>query len=394
MIKGYKKSLKGKIIHCAIISLAITILLELLVMGVVKAGKTIVGKDEISSTISTYKNKEEASKKMDSDMLKNVNREMTDIRNGNNNKQNTNIVLLVVALVCGGIIFTCTFILLLQKQYEYLMSITEGIDKIVEGDYSTRLPVYSDDEFSVIADKLNTMSESIQNMIRLQKENEDSKNYLITSVAHDLRTPLTSIIGYIDLIRMEQLTDLEKKKEYLNIAYNKSKRLQSLIEDLFTYTQFSFGKVKPQMDEIDMVKFIEQIAEEFYPLFKQNDLEYQFYTSEKKALLVGDGDLLARVFANLYSNAIKYGKDGKRVETYLEVRDSKLIIKVVNYGQLIPKEDITHIFERFYRVENSRSNETGGIGLGLAIAKNIVNMHGGTINAKSDIEGTVFTIVM
>lgn len=325
-------------------------------------------------------------------VIMNTNIKITDLDEQQEDKDNTHIILLIVALVCGAVIYTCIFLLLLQNRYEYFVNIKEGIDKIIEGDYTSRILVKNKDELSDIASKLNQILDNVQTMMIKQKENEDSKNYLITSVAHDLRTPLTSIIGYMDLIRMDQIIDINKKKEYLDIAYNKSKRLQSLIEDLFTYSQFSFGKVEIHTCEIDMVKFIEQIAEEFFPSFQQNQLEYHFETSEQNALISGDGDLLARAFANLYSNAVKYGKEGKKIETFLEIKDSKIVIRIVNYGKLIPKEDIEHIFERFYRVDSSRSGETGGTGLGLAIAKNIVNMHGGTITAKSDIGGTIFTV--
>lgn len=390
LISKHRRNLKSIIIHSALISLVLTIFLEAFVIGMIQLGRNLV-KQESASVISNNM-EQRTNNEWKTNVIMNTNIKITDLDEQQEDKDNTHIILLIVALVCGAVIYTCIFLLLLQNRYEYFVNIKEGIDKIIEGDYTSRILVKNKDELSDIASKLNQILDNVQTMMIKQKENEDSKNYLITSVAHDLRTPLTSIIGYMDLIRMDQIIDINKKKEYLDIAYNKSKRLQSLIEDLFTYSQFSFGKVEIHTCEIDMVKFIEQIAEEFFPSFQQNQLEYHFETSEQNALISGDGDLLARAFANLYSNAVKYGKEGKKIETFLEIKDSKIVIRIVNYGKLIPKEDIEHIFERFYRVDSSRSGETGGTGLGLAIAKNIVNMHGGTITAKSDIGGTIFTV--
>jgi len=211
-------------------------------------------------------------------------------------------------------------------------------------------------------------------------------------VAHDLRTPLTSIIGYLELVSDRSKVSQETKDHYIKVAYNKSKRLEKLIEDLFAYTKFSSGEVVMDCLEIDMVKFIAQLADEFYPSFQENGLEYEFICDVNSAVVVADGNLLARAFANLIDNAIKYGKDGKSVK--IELKEDRELIRVMitNYGKLIPENELGYIFERFYRLEASRSNETGGTGLGLAIAKNIVLMHQGTIEVRSDFNGTVFEV--
>ena len=309
-------------------------------------------------------------------------------------KQEGVFVVAVIAMISGAILFTCLFIFYLQRYYRYIAEITEGINRIAGGDFESKIPVRYKDELSSVADTVNRLSVSIQKMIAMQKENEQSKNDLITSVAHDLKTPLTSIIGYLDLVRLGKVADENIKQKYVGIAYHKAKRLQNLIEDLFAYTQLSFGTVTLRNSELDMVKFLEQIAEEFYPILKDSNLEYTFHTGVAKAVVYGDGDMLERVFANLYGNAVKYGKDGEKVEASLEEKEDTFEIRITNYGQLIPKEEIEHIFERFYRVDSSRSSDTGGTGLGLAIARNIVVMHGGSITATSNVGGTTFTVVL
>jgi two-component system, OmpR family, sensor histidine kinase VanS len=304
------------------------------------------------------------------------------------------IAVLSIAIIAGIVLFIIYFMLLTKKFGMYLEQITGGISAISAGDFNYRIKVNDDDEFGYIADRLNQMAEDIKHIIENERKSENAKNELITSVAHDLRTPLTSIIGYLELVSDKDKLTPETKQRYIEIAYNKSKRLEKLIEDLFAYTKFSFGEVTMELSEIDMVKFINQLLDEFYPSFQEYNLDYEFTTTLSSAVVVADGNLLARAFANLISNAIKYGKDGKRVKLKLSKENNKIIVTVTNYGKLIPEKDLEHIFERFYRVEGSRSSETGGTGLGLAIAKSIILMHGGSITAKSDLDGTVFEVVL
>ncbi|SHM75521.1 Signal transduction histidine kinase [Anaerosporobacter mobilis DSM 15930] len=401
MIKYMKKykveeNFQKRIIRYAILSLLITILIEAMVVGIIYLGGYV---------FSNRQSTDEMNIEMQSDLVENNRLADTPMiakatvpeeipKQSFLDKKEAVFVIAAICMVSGAILFTCLFIIYLQRYYRYIAEITEGIDRIALGDFESKIPVRYNDELSSVADTVNRLSVSIQKMIEVQRENEQSKNDLITSVAHDLRTPLTSIIGYLDLVRLGKVTDENMKQRYVGIAYNKAKRLQNLIEDLFAYTQLSFGKVTLRNSELDMVKFLEQIAEEFYPIFQDSNLEYTFRTDVTKAVVYGDGDMLERVFANLYGNAVKYGKEGEKVEAYLEEKDDTFEIRITNYGQLIPKEEIENIFERFYRVDSSRSGETGGTGLGLAIARNIVVMHGGTITATSNIGGTTFTVTL
>lgn len=303
----------------------------------------------------------------------------------------TMIISIALIIATGVILFITYFLLLTKKFAVYLEEIADGINGISLGNFDTRIEIRNEDEFAIIASKLNQMADDIKEIMENERKIEYSKNELITSVAHDLRTPLTSIIGYLELVSDKELPQ-ETQKNYIEIAYSKSKRLEKLIEDLFAYTKFSFGEVAVTRMEVDMVKLIDQLLDEFYPSFAENDLEYDFTTSHASAIIMADGDLLARAFANLIGNAIKYGKDGKRVQLDLRKENKRVIVAITNYGELIPLKDLEQIFHRFYRVESSRSRETGGSGLGLAIAQSIICMHGGTISARSNLEGTVFTV--
>lgn len=301
-------------------------------------------------------------------------------------------LLCVFATVLGIFLFITYFLMLTKKSANYLDEIAIGIDQISAGNFDTRIDIKNEDEFTLIASRINKMADDIKRIMENERKVECIKNDLITSVAHDLRTPLTSIIGYLELASTSEEISIDTMKKYIAITYDKSKRLEKLIEDLFAYTKFSSGEVNMNPCEVDMVKFLEQIIEEFYPSFQESELEYEFQTSHSAAYILGDGDLLARAFANLISNAVKYGKDGKKIKIKLIKMANHVIIDVINYGELIPEKDIENIFDRFYRVETSRSRATGGSGLGLAIAKNIIKMHDGTITAKSDFRGTVFEV--
>ncbi|MDF2473518.1 MAG: two-component sensor histidine kinase [Anaerocolumna sp.] len=303
-------------------------------------------------------------------------------------------ILVILGVVIGIVLFTVYLLLLTKKFVTYLEEISQGITQIASGNFHTRVSIKNEDEFTIIATKLNKMAEDINVLIENNQKNENTKNELITSVAHDLRTPLTSIIGYLDLVSKDGELTQEMKHKYIEIAYNKSMRLEKLIEDLFAYTKVTFGEVTMEFTDINLVKLIDQLLDEFYPSFQEYGLDSEFSTNLSTAVVRADGAMLARAFANLMSNAIKYGKDGKLVKIKLTKSHGKFTFVLTNYGTLIPEEDLPYIFDRFYRVEGSRSSETGGTGLGLAIAKSIILAHGGNITAKSDFEGTVFEVVL
>lgn len=301
-------------------------------------------------------------------------------------------VLLFVLL--GILLFSLIFLLLQRKMARDIETIARAVKQISDGDLSTRLELEGEGEFTDIAENLNRMEEDIQELIDKERTSEQSKTDLITNVAHDLRTPLTSILGYLELLRKNQKLSPEMQQKYLDIAYNKSVRLQKLIEELFGFTKLSYGKINMNVAKVDIVELLAQLLEESYPNFQKNGLSYDFVSNRKSQIIEADGDLLARLFDNLIGNAIKYGKEGKRVRVNLRADREIVTIKIVNYGYVIPANELPLIFDRFYRTDHSRTNASGpgGTGLGLAIVKNITDMHHGTVSVSSDLSGTVFTV--
>ena len=305
-------------------------------------------------------------------------------------RQDTFMVLIYVILGIG--IFSVTFLALQERYMRYIGRISAAIQNISEGDLNTTVEVIGDDEFSAMAVHLNKMVGDIRSLMDKEREAERTKNELITNVAHDLRTPLTSIIGYLELLSGQVELSPQMQKKYIGIAYAKSKRLEKLIEDLFGFTKMNYGKMSMNVSKVDVVKLLSQLLEEFYPSFVDKNLSYELQSNVPVKIITADGNLLARLFDNLINNAIKYGADGKRVLVKVTASEQVVTISVTNYGYVIPEEELPLIFNKFYRVEQSRSTNTGGTGLGLAIVKNIVDMHGGTIQVTSDLNGTVFTV--
>ena len=296
----------------------------------------------------------------------------------------------ILYVILGIGIFSLTFLLLQRKSLKYIGKIAVAVQNISEGDLNTEIEVLGDDEFSMIAANLNRMEADIRELMDKEREAERTKNELITNVAHDLRTPLTSIIGYLELLSKGVPLPPEMQQKYIEIVYTKAKRLEKLIEDLFGFTKV--GKVSMNVGTVDIVKLLGQLLEEFYPSFADKDLIYELVSNVPAKTITADGNLLARLFDNLINNAIKYGAEGKKVVVKIFAEEEIVTVSITNYGYVIPADELPLIFNKFYRVEQSRSTTTGGTGLGLAIAKNIVDMHGGTIAVTSDLNGTVFTV--
>ncbi|MGN0507148.1 MAG: sensor histidine kinase [Lachnospiraceae bacterium] len=301
--------------------------------------------------------------------------------------------LLAVGILLVSVLFAVYFWLLTGKYMRYLKELSDGIRGFAGGRLENRVEVRGNDELGMIAANLNTMADDLRAMIEHDRSVETRKTELVTNVAHDLRTPLTSILGYLGLANREDISE-EQRRTYVNTAYEKAKRLEKLVEDLFEYSKMTLGAVRMDCQELDLIRILQQLLEEFYPSFTKNGLALDFYYTDKNAYIYADGNLLARAFANLIGNAIKYGSDGKRVELSLQQTTEEVTVRIINFGEIIPKEALENIFERFYRVESSRSAQTGGSGLGLTIAKSVIEMHHGTIEVTSDLNGTVFQVTL
>lgn len=301
------------------------------------------------------------------------------------------MLVTVIATICFFIIYFLLFIKRIVKDMTY---ISDRIIDIADGKSDEKIIIERQDEIGEIAGRINEMTEQINQLITLERDALQSNKDLIACVAHDLRTPITSVKGYLDLALDTKHYDLEQRQKYVRIAQTKANRLEYLIHDLFNYTKLTSGEITLHRSKIDLVQLVEQMVEEFYPLFQEEELECTTKYNISYLEMNMDGELIARAVQNLLSNAIKYGKDGKHVYVELECLEQEVQIRVTNYGLVIPEESIKHLFDKFYRVERSRNVKTGGTGLGLNIAQEIVHLHGGRIQVTSGASGTCFTIAL
>lgn len=301
------------------------------------------------------------------------------------------MLVTVIATICFFIIYFLLFIKRIVKDMTY---ISDRIIDIADGKSDEKIIIERQDEVGEIAGRINEMTEQINQLITSERDALQSNKDLIACVAHDLRTPITSVKGYLDLALDTKHYDLEQRQKYVRIAQTKANRLEYLIHDLFNYTKLTSGEITLHRSKIDLVQLVEQMVEEFYPLFQEEELECTTKYNISYLEMNMDGELIARAVQNLLSNAIKYGKDGKHVYVELECLEQEVQIRVTNYGLVIPEESIKHLFDKFYRVERSRNVKTGGTGLGLNIAQEIVHLHGGRIQVTSGASGTCFTIAL
>ena len=279
---------------------------------------------------------------------------------------------------------------LLNKIFSYVFAVSESADKLFDKNVEyINLPP----EMVEVEKKLNHFkTEAIKNE-RLARENEQKKDELIVYLAHDIETPLTSMIGYLSLLSEIKDMPQEQRNRYIDIALDKSYRLEYLINELFDVARFNSEKIVLEKEEINLNLMLEQIADDFYPTLKEMNKKINF-TSDEKTILYADPDKLSRVFNNLIKNAVNYSKENTDIDISILNKENQATVKITNKGKQIPKEKLDKIFEKFYRLDSSRTSKTGGSGLGLAIAKEIVELHGGRIYAESDMKETTFSVIL
>ncbi|EUJ44632.1 hypothetical protein PRIP_09597 [Listeria riparia FSL S10-1204] len=245
-------------------------------------------------------------------------------------------------------------------------------------------------EIVQLEESIDKMRAHQAELIEQEQEAQQAKNDLITNVSHDLRTPLTSILGYLSYIHEDRYRDEVELRHYTELVYGKARRLHKLIDDLFDYTRLESAEFHIKEDTLDMVELLRQLVSEYGRSASEKDVQIiEMYTAEDLKV-TGDGMQIMRLFENLFSNALRYGASGKKIEISAKKQAGMAIIEVSNYGAEIPASDIPQLFDRFYKVDKNRT--TTGTGLGLAIAKSIVERHGGQVFAASRKGKTTFTV--
>ena len=303
----------------------------------------------------------------------------------------TTVRALVIPLIIIWVIGTLVLLYrLLKKVFGYIDEIGKATEELVNKDVEyIELP----DELEEIQKRMNHLKRESEKNEKLAKENEEKKDELIVYLAHDIKAPLTSMIGYLSIL--DEIDDMPKKKQknYISIALDKSYRLEDLINELFDVARFNSEKIVLEKEELNLNLMLEQIIDDFYPTLRELNKSIKLNYNEPISIN-GDSDKLSRVFNNLIKNAISYSKEESEIVINLKKDNNNAIVEVINKGKQISKEKLSKIFEKFYRLDSARTSRTGGSGLGLAIAKDIVELHNGTIIAESNEEETTFRVTL
>lgn len=288
------------------------------------------------------------------------------------------------------LLFAVFYYVALSKMMKYVDQIGDGIENILS---ESTEPIHLITELKPIEIRLNEIKANLKRKEIEAEEGEKKKNDLVLFLAHDLKTPLTSIVAYLSMLDTHEDMPREDREKYTHIALEKSIRLGELINEFFDITRYNLQKIELEAIEINLSFMLEQLADELYGVLQEKSLSCEVQV-EENLVVYGDPDKLARVFDNILRNAIAYCYVGTKIQIEAQMKNRNVEIVFTNQGDRIPGVMLQTIFEKFYRVDGSRSSGTGGAGLGLAIAKEIVELHDGLIRAKSDDNRTQFVVTL
>lgn len=300
---------------------------------------------------------------------------------------NANRELAVCLVYCLGLLFlSVIYVFKLNRLLRLAsVSLSEEEPKI----FGESCP----DELREFSQRLKDFKYELKENEQARQAAEQQKNDLVVYLAHDLKTPLTSVIGYLSLLQEAEDMTTEQRAKYMGIALEKAYRLEQLINEFFEITRLNLQTISAYKAPVNLTILLVQIINEFFPMLEEKELEV-IQEIEPELMISADADKLARVFDNLFRNAVNYSDRGTKIRCSAEKREGCVLISIKNKGAQIPQEKLAHVFDKFYRLDNSRQSSTGGAGLGLAIAKQIVEAHDGTIKVFCVDGITEFKIVL
>ncbi|MDD3339489.1 MAG: HAMP domain-containing sensor histidine kinase [Lachnospiraceae bacterium] len=295
----------------------------------------------------------------------------------------------IIWLVAIAAIFFILLRVILGWFTKYFDGINQGINDLLNDDVEINLPA----EMSAIERKLTAVKQELKQRALQTQLAEQRKNDLVMYLAHDIRTPLTSVIGYLNLLAEVPDMPAQQKAKYVNITLDKAYRLEKMINEFFEITRYNLQQINLSKEPIDLYYMLVQLTDELSPVLCKNG-NTTLLKADESLTIYGDPDKLARVFNNVMKNAASYSYPDTEILVSAEEKHASVIISFTNHGKTIPKEKLASLFEKFYRLDESRASNTGGTGLGLAIAKEIITLHGGTITAISEQDTVTLTITL
>jgi two-component system sensor histidine kinase VanS len=293
----------------------------------------------------------------------------------------------LIMYVTVAVFFIILSRFLLSQFTKYFNEISKGLDVLV-ADKGDEIELSS--EMATMESKLKVIKRTLEEREQEARSAEQRKNDVVMYLAHDIKTPLTSVIGYLSLLDEAPDMPPEQKAKYVNITLEKANRLEKLVDEFFEITRYNFQAGSLSKESIDLYYMLAQMTDEFYPLLTASGKQANLRVPEDMTIY-GDPDKLARVFNNVLKNAVAYSPDNSDIDIKAVASNDTVSIVFTNTGS-IPKDNLASIFDKFYRLDSARSTDTGGAGLGLAITKEIVISHGGRIYAESDENQTSFTV--
>lgn len=299
---------------------------------------------------------------------------------------------LFISFMLVGDVIVVYWRLIRRYRQMQLRHVIEELHYIADGHFDHRIPFVVKTDLQKVIDSINALVDSTVASMEEERQIEQSKDDLITNVSHDIRTPLTSIIGYLGLLKSNELN--EDQTKYIQIAYDKALQMKALAEDLFEYTTLrSSTNNKLVLAPLHVNSMLEQVAAGFELEAEKKNIAFNVVTRPRDLVIDADAKMIVRMLNNLISNALKYGRGATEINLIANKVNNEFVeLRVENNGEQIPKKSLQKIFDRFYRVESSRNLKTGGTGLGLAITKSIVDLHSGNIKCQSTSELTSFII--
>ncbi len=288
------------------------------------------------------------------------------------------------------ILFAIILRFYLNEFSKYFKEINRGIDALIEENTGD---IVLPSELTVTEKKINHIKHTLEQRKLATELAEQRKNDLVVYLAHDLKTPLTSVIGYLTLLRDESQISEELREKYLSISLEKAEHLEDLINEFFEITRFNLSDITLEYSRVNLTRLLEQLTYEFKPMFLEKNLKCELEIVPD-TMIKCDVNKMQRVFDNLLRNAVNYSFADSTIRIVSTQNEGNLNIKFTNFGNTIPQEKLERIFEQFYRLDTARSSRSGGAGLGLAIAKEIVELHGGSITAKSENDIIEFEVTI
>lgn len=295
--------------------------------------------------------------------------------------------ILIIAII---VTFFVVFRIYLNWFAKYFEEINKGIDTLID---EGKGEISLSPELAVTEKKINTIKHTLEKRKLDAQLAEQRKNDLIVYLAHDLKTPLASVIGYLNLLHDERQISDELREKYLSISLGKAERLEDLINEFFEIAKFNLSNITLQYSRINLTRLLEMLIYEFQPMMKERNLNCKLCIKED-TMLRCDANKIQRVFDNLLRNAVIYSYEGTEINISVTKQNGSILLLFTNHGDVIPEDKLERIFEQFYRLDAARNTSSGEAGLGLAIAKQIVELHHGTITAKSENEITAFKVIL